>query len=494
MFAPASPHRPALAGVPLLALSLTLVSSTAWAHVKWFEEYEVAASPVPITTTLSLPFFWLGLGLVLVFFLATTVLERRAPGQAAMGVLDTATRPLRDHADAFMIAVLAAFFIALFSVGGSYLTPELKTESELLPWAQLLIGLLIIWRRTRILAAVAIVLLWAVALANYDLFHLYDYLALGLGLAGYLLLSGLPDGKWRDRRFAILRWGIACALMWSSMEKFMYPQWFLPLLEEKPFLAFGIPFGPYTTMAGVAEFTLGFGLLWTPLVRRLSALALFALMFAAVYPFGRVDLIGHATILAGLLVAIADPLREHALEVTPRDRRATLLVPVGLTIALVITMGSYAGQHYLFYRVASGPIASLLRPESREASPQGGVAPGAFWRGKEHYHGDEASTAAAGAGATAAMMASMDRMHGEMNAVQVTGDLDRDFVALMIPHHQSGVDMARIYLESGTDPELRALARQIVSSQQAEIGHMQAEVGAVSPGPTVAAGAGHRRH
>ena len=33
----------------------------------------------------------------------------------------------------------------------------------------------------------------------------------------------------------------------------MYPQWFLPLLEEKPFLAFGIPFGPYTTVAGVVS-------------------------------------------------------------------------------------------------------------------------------------------------------------------------------------------------------------------------------------------------
>jgi uncharacterized membrane protein YphA (DoxX/SURF4 family) len=120
-------------------------------------------------------------------------------------------------------------------------------------------------------------------LRDYDLFHLLDYLALGLGLAGYLLLSGLPDGRWHDRRFAVLRWGIALALMWSSMEKFMYPQWFLPLLEEKPFLAFGIPFGPYTTMAGVAEFTLGFGLLWTPLVRRLSAAALFLLMFAAFF-------------------------------------------------------------------------------------------------------------------------------------------------------------------------------------------------------------------
>jgi hypothetical protein len=274
---------------------LLLAPTAALAHVKWFEEYEVAQKPVPVATTLSLPYFWVGIALVLVLFIATTLLERRAPGVAATRGLDMVTRPLREHADNFLIAILFAFFVALFAVGGTYLTPELKTDSELLPWVQLVIGVLVIPRRTRPLAAVAIVLLWLVTMRDYDLFHLYDYLALGLGLAGYLLLSGLKDGPWHDRRFAVLRWGIALALMWSSMEKFMYPQWFLPLLEEKPFLAFGIAFGPYTTMAGVAEFTLGFGLLWTPLVRRLSAAMLFLLMFSAVYPFGRVDMIGHAS-------------------------------------------------------------------------------------------------------------------------------------------------------------------------------------------------------
>ncbi|HEX8620825.1 MAG TPA: hypothetical protein VF718_02570, partial [Allosphingosinicella sp.] len=373
-----------LRALPLLLLAFAGAAS---AHVKWFEDYEVAAEPVPIGTTLGLPYFWLGVALVLLFFAATTLVERRAPGVAATRGLDFASRPLREHSDGFMVAVLAAFFIALFAVGGTYLTPELKTRSELIPWAQLLIALLAIPRRTRPLAALAIVLLWALTLRDYDLFHLLDYLALGLGLAGYLLLSGLPDGRWHDRRFAVLRWGIALALMWSSMEKFMYPQWFLPLLEEKPFLAFGIPFGPYTTMAGVAEFTLGFGLLWTPLVRRLSAAALFVLMFAAVYPFGRVDLIGHATILASLLVVIADPIREEALEMAPHDRRATFLVPLGIAVALAVTMVSYAGMHRLIYHEAGGRLASVLRPESaRRAYAGAGVAPGAFWRG-EHYHG-----------------------------------------------------------------------------------------------------------
>jgi len=472
---------------PVLAFLLLLLATAASAHVKWFEAYEVAAEPVPIGTTLALPSFWLGVVLVLFLFLVTTLLERRRPGLAATRGLDWATRPLREHADAFMIAVMAAFFIALFAAGGTYLTPELKTGSSLIPWAQLAIALLAVPRRTRPLAALAIVLLWALTLRDYDLFHLLDYLALGLGLAGYLLLSGLPDGRWHERRYAVLRWGIALALMWSSMEKFMYPQWFLPLLEEKPFLAFGIPFGPYTIMAGVAEFTLGFGLLWTPLVRRLSAVALFLLMFAAVYPFGRVDLIGHATILASLLVILADPIREEALEVTPRDRRATFFVPLGIAVALAVTMLSYAGMHRLIYHGTGGELAMLLRPESMQPMHGGsGAAPGAFWRSSEHYHGRADPAAAPGTAATSELMGAMDRMHAEMNAVQITGDIDRDFTALMVPHHQSAVDMARVYLESGRDPELRRLAEKILASQEAEIRQMQghdAAPGTAAPPP-----------
>ncbi len=466
----------------LLAVAALFVSSVAYGHVKWFEAYEVSAEPVPVSATLSLPSFWLATALVLFLFAVTTFLERRTAGVAAMRLLDAGTRPLRENADAFIIAVLAAFFIALFAVGGTYLTPELKTESEWVPWAQLVIALLVVFRKTRPVAAVAIVLLWAFTLRDYDLFHLFDYLALGLGLAGFLLLSGLTN-KWHEDRFAVLRWGIALALMWSSMEKFMYPQWFMPLLEEKPFLAFGIPFEPYTTMAGVAEFTLGFGLLWTPLVRRLSAAALFALMFAAVYPFGRVDLIGHATILAALLVVIADPVREHALEVAPHDRRATLFVPVGLAIALAVTMTSYAGLHHLIYDRASGQLAALLRPESAAPAHAGaGAPPGAFWRGQEHYHGREGAVRAPDEGATAAMMATMDRMHRDMGRSQVTGNLDTDFVTLMVPHHQSAVDMARIYLENGRNPQLRALAQHIIDSQQDEIRFMRARSGAPAGG------------
>lgn len=152
-------------------------------------------------------------------------------------------------------------------------------------------------------------------------------------------------------------------------------------------------------------------------------------------------------------------------------------------------MLSYAGQHYLIYRVIEGPLASLLRPESRDPAAQAGVAPGGYWRSKEHYHGRPGVTSAPEAGASAALIESMERMHVQTRELQISGDLDQDFVALMIPHHQSGVDMARVYLESGADPELRRLAAQIISSQEAEIALMRREAG-----PLAAADAHHPGH
>jgi hypothetical protein len=167
-------------------------------------------------------------------------------------------------------------------------------------------------------------------------------------------MASSNDEKWRARRFLALRWGIAIALMWSSLEKFAYPDWFYPLVEEKPFLTFGMPRDVFIPMAGVAEFTMGFGLLWTPLVRRLSALALLAIFFTAVYPFGRIDLVGHALIMAALFLVAADPCREakavavNVPNVLPRFG-SLASVPAGLAVALVVLVNGYWGLHGVFY-------------------------------------------------------------------------------------------------------------------------------------------------
>ncbi len=67
----------------------------------------------------------------------------------------------------------------------------------------------------------------------------------------------------------------------------------------------------------------------------------------------------------------------------------------------------------------------------------------------------------------------MERMHKDM-MITPTGDTDADFVRGMIPHHQGAIDMAKIVLEHGKDPEIRKLAEDVIAAQEKEIAQMKA--------------------
>ncbi|MES1150654.1 MAG: DUF305 domain-containing protein [Dongia sp.] len=67
-----------------------------------------------------------------------------------------------------------------------------------------------------------------------------------------------------------------------------------------------------------------------------------------------------------------------------------------------------------------------------------------------------------------------NRMMNGMMGMNMSGDADKDFVAMMIPHHQGAIDMAKVELEYGKDPKLRAMAEAIVKAQEKEIAEMKA--------------------
>jgi YVTN family beta-propeller protein len=91
------------------------------------------------------------------------------------------------------------------------------------------------------------------------------------------------------------------------------------------------------------------------------------------------------------------------------------------------------------------------------------------------------------------MMDGMAKMDREMMTAPMTGDPDHDFAAMMIPHHQGAVDMAKVVLLHGKDPILRRLAQEIIVTQQQEIEVMRLRLVARKAGVPMLHKAGHSR-
>jgi uncharacterized protein (DUF305 family) len=72
-----------------------------------------------------------------------------------------------------------------------------------------------------------------------------------------------------------------------------------------------------------------------------------------------------------------------------------------------------------------------------------------------------------------------------MTAMRITpsGDVDRDFVAMMAPHHQGAIAMAQVELRYGHNARLRGLAQEIIVTQQEEIVEMRAALASAAAGP-----------
>jgi uncharacterized protein (DUF305 family) len=102
------------------------------------------------------------------------------------------------------------------------------------------------------------------------------------------------------------------------------------------------------------------------------------------------------------------------------------------------------------------------------------IAAAAGGAGMPEHQGHGAQRA--GGPFVAQMDRAMERMMDDMHRPGYSGNPDVDFLAMMIPHHQGAVEMARLVLIHGRDPLTRRLAEEIIASQQTEIAAMRSRV------------------
>ncbi len=125
------------------------------------------------------------------------------------------------------------------------------------------------------------------------------------------------------------------------------------------------------------------------------------------------------------------------------------------------TVPVHRGMMYLFRRALLGLGMAVFAIALVSAAPSLSTGPA------------EASFLAKSNAAMARMMAAMK--------IKPSNDLDRDFVAMMVPHHQGAIDMAEAELSYGHNEPLRRLAQEIIVTQEQEIAAMLRALGEPLP-------------
>ena len=298
------------------ALLVTLASSSAaQAHVKWFcGVFDPTVPPVPLREVLSAtflraaPLFMLlvAAGAYLDGMLARTAFGSAAKfrGRDAIGEVI-----LRVGLSTYAFCLWANLAVVMWadSSEGSILTPELLRRGPVLAGVQLGLGVMVLIPRASILAGAALALLYGAGVVRYGAFYMIDYLFF-LGAAAYLAMSD-PRLRRFPRvavwRLALLAASISVSLMWTAVEKFLFPQWTMTILIHHSGITAGFAIPTVTTIAGFIEFSLAFYVLvGRDILIRVSIAALMALFTLAMPEFGMVDVVGHIPLIAIFLVLI----------------------------------------------------------------------------------------------------------------------------------------------------------------------------------------------
>ena len=143
-------------------------------------------------------------------------------------------------------------------------------------------------------------------------------------------------------------------------------------------------------------------------------------------------------------------------------RRRTIIVP--LTVAAALLAGTAAAQPTSPQGQAPGTMPGQGMGQGQDQGMMHGQGQG--------MHQGERAQAMPKDPASRAYMESMRKMNRDMHR-PMTGDADQDFARMMAAHHQGAIDMARVELQHGKDPELKGMAQKVIDDQTKEIQRLQ---------------------
>ncbi|MEM6281887.1 MAG: DoxX family membrane protein [Chloroflexota bacterium] len=286
----------------ILAIISIFAPATALAHVKWFSNFSFADLPLRIDQVIT-----------------PTVIVLAALSGVAMAVAVLLERGIKETGwysrtvDWFHQRSTYSYLVMRIGLGAtllmawqadSLLVPRLPIEQVWLGWLQFLFIFLLFFERTTPFAGWGTGFLYTVGMVEFGWFYMLDYV-LFVGVAFFLIFYRHPSITVRGLAVPALYFTTGFSLIWVGLEKLVYPQWGLYILQQNPQLALGFPIDFFLVGAAFVELVLGY-LLIIGLLERPLALVVTVVFFTTTTIFGKVEVLGHTIIHAALIVFLLE--------------------------------------------------------------------------------------------------------------------------------------------------------------------------------------------
>ncbi len=330
-----------------LAFGMALTAS---AHVKWFSDFSFLDRPQTFGEVLA-P---LVIGFVIFSALAMAIAVLLDSRLEQWSWYQRVRDWLEDRKDSSTLVLrigMGATFLLSWQ-DSSLLAPYLPI-AEGWGWVQFVLAVLLISRRATPIAGAGIIVLWFVGVFNFGIFYMLDYLAF-IGIGIWLLLSQFKDPAIRNLGIPALYFAVGFSLAWLGIEKLVYPQWGIEILQENPQLALGFPFEFFLTGAAFVEIVLGY-LLIIGLLGRPLGLIITLVFFTTTLVFGKVEVIGHTHLHAALIVFLLNgPGRFYPAPIDIHQRLPLRIAFGVVNFALIffVFLGAYSVGAQLTYDAA----------------------------------------------------------------------------------------------------------------------------------------------
>jgi uncharacterized membrane protein YphA (DoxX/SURF4 family) len=350
----------------VLALLVALIPATASAHVKWFTQFSFADRPNTLTEVLSPLLFGLA-GLSMLVIALLVPLDAWLQRTGIFRRLEDWLDGMRQNSTTVMRVGMGATLLLSWQAD-SILAPDLKIATfgplgPILGWAQFVLALMLMLQITTPLAGVGIALLYALGVIQFGPFYMLDYAHVA-GIAFFLILSNTGNPRVEGLRLPVLYAAVGFSLVWLGLEKIVYPDWGLYVLQQNPQLSMGLPVDFFLTSAAFVEISLGW-LLIICLFERPLALVITLVFFSTTLVFGKVEVIGHTSVHAALIVFLLNgPGDVYRAPITFHNRKRLRAAFGAINFALVagVLLVAYTAGAWNLYQRSIASIPTVERP------------------------------------------------------------------------------------------------------------------------------------